>query len=49
MTKSKFNPKNFLAATELSPLENQNVRGGKKKNKKKKKWIKKGRPNFGDY
>ena len=35
MTKPEFNPKSFLAATELSLLENQSVRGGKKKYKQK--------------
>ena len=44
MTKSEFNTKSFLAATELSPLENQKVRGG---GKKKKKGNKEKRPTIG--
>jgi len=35
MSKPVLSPKQFLAATELSSLENQNVRGGGKRVKRK--------------
>ena len=39
MKNQKFIPQDFLEATELSPLENLEVRGGEDKDKKKEKKV----------
>ena len=40
MNDQKFDPKQFLDATELSPLDNSAIRGGEDKKKEKKKVVK---------